>query len=89
MKTLSLFALLSAMTLAAPATAFAQSPAGGSCETLAASNPAAYAQLCTGPREFPEFGDQVLGDGDTPEVDCSFYLPRNAPWGERVLVACN
>lgn len=70
--------------MAAPT--FAQSGGSGSCQTLAETNPAAYQQLCVAPREFPEFGDQVLGDGDA-EVGCVAYLPPKAKWGDRVLVA--
>lgn len=69
---------------------FAQSSGSGSCETHSATNPAAFAQLCAGPREFPEWADPVMGEGDGGEAGdpCSVgYLPADARWGERVLVA--
>ncbi|SFZ82741.1 hypothetical protein SAMN02983003_1250 [Devosia enhydra] len=68
------------------APAFSQSGGSGSCQTLSETNPAAYQQLCVVPREYPDFGDQIQGDGDAPSP-CIGFLPKNAQWGDRVQVA--
>jgi hypothetical protein len=68
-----------------PATAQTQSPT--SCSSLQASNPAAYEQLCGGSaREFPEYTEPVLGDGDTEQVYVCGMLVTLQP-GQRVRLA--
>jgi hypothetical protein len=89
-KFLALLGLSLPLFAIAPVAALAQVGSPYSCQSLEASNPQAFAQLCgEGARETVDFDTPILGGEDPEEtvVCVGLLLPGDFPAGARIRVA--